>query len=231
MYFKSAFERICGKLPHRELTIRAKELMDAGNAEIKDLRQKSKSVTFGASYGAFPPKIANSINCSLEEAEQIFHAYHNELYPKITEYRENYVLPTCRQHKKLHLGLGFYINTKDPDADIRTLANASIQFWSILSILAINELHRRIDSAGYQSQIKVISSIYDSIYLEVLDDPAIIQWANNNLIECMTRDFMPNQTVPNVAESEIGYSWASLKPIPNNATLDEINSTRQLLKA
>ena len=45
MYFKSAFERICGKLPHRELTIKAKELMDAGNAEIKDLRQKSKAVT------------------------------------------------------------------------------------------------------------------------------------------------------------------------------------------
>ena len=185
----------------------------------------------GASYGAFPPKIASSINCSIEEGEQIFNAYHKELYPKITEYRENYVLPTAKQHKKLHLGLGFYINTKDPDSDIRTLANASIQFWSILSILAINELHRRIDSAGYQPQIKVISSIYDSIYLEVLDDPAIIQWANNNLIECMTRDFMPNQTVPNVAESEIGYNWASLKSIPNNATLDEINSIRQLLKA
>ena len=185
----------------------------------------------GASYGAFPPKIASSINCSLEEGEQIFNAYHKELYPKITEYRENYVLPTAKQHKKLHLGLGFYINTKDPDSDIRTLANASIQFWSILSILAINELHRRIDSAGYQSQIKVISSIYDSIYLEVLDDPAIIQWANNNLIECMTRDFMPNQSVPNVAESEIGYDWATLKGIPNNATLDEISSIRQLLKA
>ena len=47
----------------------------------------------------------------------------------------------------------------------------------------------------------------------------------------MTKDFMPNQSVPNTAESEIGYSWASLKPIPNNATLDEINSTLQLLKA
>lgn len=78
----------------------------------------------GASYGAFPPKIASSINCSIEEGEQIFNAYHKELYPKITEYRENYVLPTAKQHKKLHLGLGFYINTKDPDSDIRTLANA-----------------------------------------------------------------------------------------------------------
>ena len=45
MYFKSHFERICGQLPHRELTIRAKELMDAGNKEIKELRQKSKAVT------------------------------------------------------------------------------------------------------------------------------------------------------------------------------------------
>ena len=45
MYFKADFERICGKLPHRELTIKAKQLMDAGNKEIKDLRQKSKAVT------------------------------------------------------------------------------------------------------------------------------------------------------------------------------------------
>lgn len=176
----------------------------------------------GASYGAFPPKIAASIECSLEEAEYIFNAYHTELYPKITEYRENYVLPTAKANKRLHLGLGFYINTKDPDDDIRTLANASIQFWSILSILAINELHRRIDAANYQSQIKVISSIYDSIYLEVVEDPTIIQWANNNLIDCMTRDFMPNQAVPNVAESEIGRSWAVLKPVHNNASIDEI---------
>lgn len=140
------------------------------------------------------------------------------------------MLPTAKQHKKLHLGLGFYINTKDPDSDIRTLANASIQFWSILSILAINELHRRIDLAGYQNHVRVISSIYDSIYLEVTDDPAIIQWANNNLIECMTKNFMPNQSVPNTAESEIGYSWASLKPIPNNASTDQIIAIRSALK-
>ena len=49
MYFKADFERICGKLPHRELTIKAKQLMDAGNKEIKDLRQKSKAVTLTTS--------------------------------------------------------------------------------------------------------------------------------------------------------------------------------------
>ena len=45
MYFKKDFERICGSLPHREMVIKAKELMEAGNKEIKELRQKSKAVT------------------------------------------------------------------------------------------------------------------------------------------------------------------------------------------
>lgn len=45
----------------------------------------------------------------------------------------------------------------------------------------------------------------------------------------MTKDFMPNQSVPNTAESEIGYSWASLKSIPNNASTSQILATRHLL--
>ena len=183
----------------------------------------------GASYGAFPPKIAASIGCSLEQAEEIFNAYHNDLYPKITEYRENYVLPTAKENGKLHLALGFYIHTDDPAKDIRTIANASIQAWSLLSILAINELHRRIDSEGLQDKVRVISSIYDSVYIECEATPDIIKWVNDNLIECMIQDFMLDQTVPNEATAEIGLNWADLHQIPNNATLEQITTILESL--
>ena len=135
----------------------------------------------------------------------------------------------AKANGKLHLGLGFYITTDNPDKDYRTLHNATIQFWSILSILAINELHRRIDANGLHNDIKVISSIYDSIYIECTADPVIIKWANDNLIECMVKDFMPDQAIPNVSEAEIGLNWAELHVVPNNATTDEISTILESL--
>lgn len=78
----------------------------------------------GLAYGAFPKKVASSIKCTLEEAEGIFYSYHMELFPGITKFREDYVLPTALAKGEIHLGLGFYIKSDDPDRDIRTLNNA-----------------------------------------------------------------------------------------------------------
>lgn len=229
IYFRKQFVEILGNLPHRELAIAAKAALDAGNKDIKKYRDLSKNVTFGASYGAYPPKIASTIKCSVEQATEIFNAYHNDMYPSITDYRENYVLPTTLEHGRIHLGLGFYIHSDDPKRDIRTLNNATAQFWSILTALTINKLHHLIDEAGLQNDIIVTSTIYDSIYMEVRDDPAIIQWLNDRIIPIMTTDFMENQTVPNDAQLELGLDWSNLHGIPHNATIDDITSVLEIL--
>lgn len=87
-------------------------------------------------------------------------------------------------------------------------------------------MHCLIDAAGLQNDVKIISSIYDSIYFEVTADPSIIKWTNDNLIACMTKDFMLNQRIKNTAESEIGLNWAELLSIPNNA--DELTISMTL---
>lgn len=219
MYFKEDFERILGPMEHEDLV---KAAMASDSKEIKELRQKSKGVTFGCSYGAFPPKIAQSLKCSIEEAQSIFNAYHNDLYPDITDYRENYVLPTAYQNGRLHLGMGCYIYSDDPKRDIRTLANASVQFWSILTILAINKMHQLIDEAGYQDDVLIVSTIYDSAYFQVTEDPDIIKWVNDTFLELMEQDFMFGQTVPNESEFDIGYDWATMKTLPKDVTINEI---------
>ena len=33
-------------------------------------------------------KVANTIGCTLEEAQGIFDAYHNEMFPEITKFRK-----------------------------------------------------------------------------------------------------------------------------------------------
>ena len=192
------------------------------NKTLKNIRQKGKPATFGLSYGAFPPKVADTLKIPLHEAEQIFNRYHNELYAGITDYRENYVLPTAMQNGRIHLGLGFYIKTDDPGRDIRTVNNASCQFWSILTALTINKMHQLIDEAGLENDIQVTSTIYDSIYFNVRKDPKIVKWLNDTLIPIMTQDFMQNQIIKNTADLEIGPDWADLHLIHNNATLEDI---------
>ena len=199
-------------------------LMTETNKTLKAIRQKGKPATFGLSYGAFPPKVADTLKIPISEAESIFTRYHNELYPGITDYRENYVLPTAMQHGKVHLGLGFYIKTDDPGRDIRTINNATCQFWSILTALTINRMHKLIDEAGYQNDIQVTSTIYDSIYFNVRKDPTIVKWLNDNLIPCMTQDFMENQTIKNTADLEVGPDWADLSLIHNDASLEDITN-------
>jgi len=183
----------------------------------------------GLSYGAFPPKVAESIKCSIEEAEVIFNAYHNEMYPDITAYREQYILPTAKAQGYIHLGLGCRIYTSNPEKHIRTINNASIQFWSIISLLAINEIHYRIDKEKLSNKIKVTSTIYDAIYFEVVQDPEVIKWLNDNIVEILTTPIFQNEIIHNEAQIGISTDWSTIDDheLPNNATLDQIT---QILK-
>lgn len=202
-------------------------LVEEGHKALKAIRQKGKPATFGLNYGSYPPKVSKSLKIDLESATKIFNSYHNELYGGITKYRENYILPTAKSNGRIHLGLGCYIYSDNPRRDIRTLHNASCQFWSILTLLTINKMHQLIDLNGMSDDIFCISSIYDSIYFIVKEDPTTIKWLNDNLIPVMTKDFMVDQTIPNDAVAEIGYSWSVLHHLSNGASLDEVTATLQ----
>ncbi len=219
-YFKdkiSEFMELTGDTPTDTKNLKA--LVDSKDKRASAIRQDSKAPTFKLAYGGFPDADKGGVI-----TKEIFDNYHNVLYPGITDYRENYVLPTSKENGEIHLGLGFMLKTDYPDNDIRTLNNATCQFWSILTALAINKMHQLIDAKGYQDDVKIISTIYDSIYFEVKKDAAIIKWVNDNLIDVMLTDFMEDQAIKNEAESDIGYDWADMVTIPNNATTEEISA-------
>jgi len=199
-------------------------LQENGHKELKAIRQKSKPATFGLSYGAFPPKVAATLKIPLEEAQQIFDRYHNELYSGITNYRENYVLPTATKNGRLHLGLGCYLKSDDPAADIRTLTNSTCQYWSIITALTINKTHQWIDNNRLQNDIFCTSTIYDSIYFCIKADAALIKHFNDTIVPIITADFIENQLIHNEAQGEIGPDWSSLQPVPNNASIEQIQA-------
>ena len=92
-------------------------------------------------------------------------------------------------------------------------------------------MHSLIDAAGLQKDVKCISTIYDSIYYLVKADPVTIKWVNDNLITCMTKDFMENQTIPNEATAEIGLDWSLTKQIPNGSSLAAITEVLTFIQA
>ena len=60
---------------------------------------------------------------SIEEATEVFNNYHNVLYKDISAMREK-VLDTAINNGRIHLGLGCYMNTSEPEKEIRTIFNA-----------------------------------------------------------------------------------------------------------
>jgi DNA polymerase-1 len=222
-YFKEEVENLLGYTyaDHKHTSKTLKRKVDEKDQKAKSLRQDGKPVTFGLSYGAYPQKVANTIGCSLEEAEGIFDAYHSEMFPGITEFREG-VTEDAEAKGYTHLGLGCRLYTSDVGKEVRTIFNANSQFWSILTLLTINKMHTLIDEAGYTDDIKCISTIYDSIYFLVKEDAEIISWLNHNLINTMCMDYLVDQVVPNTAESEIGRNWAELVEIPNRCSTEDV---------
>ena len=134
----------------------------------------------------------------------------------------NKVLETAIEQGRIHLGLGCYINTSDPEKEIRSIFNACSQFWSILTLLTVNKMHILIKEVGYENDIKIISSIYDSIYIHMKCDLELIKWVNDTIIPLLTTDFLTDIIVSNKAEGEIGFNWYDVVKISNNADNQEI---------
>jgi len=223
-YFKSKVEQIL-KHPitnHKKAAKELKQLVDSGDKEAKGIRQAGKPVTFGLSYGAYPKKVAESIKCTIEEAEDIFNAYHNEMYPDITKFRER-VLSYAKQHGYVHLGLGLRMYTSDPDKDVRTIFNACSQFWSIITLLSMADLYESIDSNDMD--VTINSSIYDALYGYVRNTPEEIKQLNDTIVPIMIQQWLNGEVVHNEATLEIGTSWADLHELPNNASLEQIEQT------
>ena len=195
--------------------------VENGNKTLKAIRQKSKSNTFLLSYGGYPKKLARNAKIPLEKAEEIFNNYHKVLYTGISDMRDR-VVKEATEKGRIHLGLGCYMNSSDPEKESRTLFNACSQFWSILTILTINKMHYLIDEAGYSEDIQIVSSIYDSIYIHLKCDAEIIKWVNDNIIPLMTKDFVTDIIVHNEAEGEIGFNWYDTVKISNGASIEEV---------
>ena len=217
VYFADKIEKIIG--PETDFIKFVRKFTDnvETNEVIEKIRQDSKAPTFKLAYGGYPDYDKGGVI-----TQEIFDNYHNVLYPGITDYRENYVLPTAQKNGYIHLGLGCRLYTNNPYDQIRTLNNSTVQFWSILTLIAINEFNYRIEQENLTPYVEVCSTIYDSVYSYVVRDAEVVKWVNDNLIELMTIPYLEDEIIHNEAVGEIGNNWADLHKIKNNASVEDI---------
>ncbi len=219
-YFKDQIIKELGEFPDVVSMVKAfMKANDDGVTIIVTLRQNGKPHTFKLAYGGYPDDHKGGVI-----TQEIFDNYHNVLYPGITNYRENYVLPQTTKDGFIHLGLGCRIYSDDPYKDIRTINNATVQFWSILTLIAINEVNHRIEENNLSDSIQVCATIYDSIYFYVREDAETIKWLNDNAVEAICVPYLEDQVVQNEACGECGPSWGDLTRVPNNSSVKEIKS-------
>ena len=216
-YFPAEVTAIVGEYTDNKQAARdLKAAVDSGNKEAKELRQKGKPVTFKLAYGGYPDADKGGFI-----TQEIFDAYHNEMYPSISAMRDA-EMDKAEEQGYLHLGLGCRIMSDDVRKDSLTLFNSLSQFWSVLTIIALNELNYHIEQSSMQTAVMPNSTIYDAIYGIVKDDSESIKWLNDTITPIMSQDFLEGQIVHNEANLEIGDSWADLVELPNNASLEQI---------
>jgi hypothetical protein len=75
-----------------------------------------------------------------------------------------------------------------------------------------------------KEKVQICSTIYDSIYSYVERSAETIKWMNDNSVETLCVDYLEEQIVKNEAEGEIGLNWADLIKVPNNASLEDIQT-------
>ena len=88
-------------------------------------------------------------------------------------------------------------------------------------------MYQLIDEQGYEKDIFITSTIYDSIYFIIRDDVKVVKWLNDTLIPIMEQDYMADQILPNSAELEIGPDWNTLFTLPHEASLEKLREIRR----
>jgi DNA polymerase-1 len=202
-----------------------------------EIRRISKGPTFALQYGGTWHTLWKRGGLPKEQAKQVEKAY-RELY-KISEkfnannkdFMEKHGYVDCAFGLKLRTPIVTKVilgNSKTPyeaEAEVRSANNAITQSWGMLLNRAMISANKRIEEAGHGFNILPCNMIHDAGYFLIRNDPEIIKFLNDVLIEEMEWNDHPaiySVDVPMAASLEIGKSWDTLESLKNNASIEEI---------
>lgn len=215
-----------------------KEVLSYCKQHFKDIRQKSKPISFACQYGGSEHTLVQNCGFSMEEAKEIISNYKrlfkdSEEYKKakIVEASERGYVTGCfglrARTPKLHQSLlGLKVTPKEIEAEGRTATNMQSQSFGMLTVRAISAFMEKVRNSPYRTKIRICNQIHDAAYFLVDDDVDTFLWLNENLV----KEFQW-QDDPAIAHDKVHLGgevsifqpdWAHEISIPNECTREEL---------
>jgi DNA polymerase-1 len=206
----------------------------------KVLRQLSKAPTFALTYGG--TFITLMKNCGFSKAQaQAIEAKYHELYAVADQWVADLV-EKAKDIGYIPLAFGGRIRTPilaktigkgrvvpfHAQAEARSAGNAGTQSYCFLTIRAYNEFMERVWKSPYRYKILPAATVHDSLYFMWRETAAITKWINDNLIDCMKWQDLPELAHPTItmsSELDIFWpNWANDIGVPPDISEDEIRN-------
>lgn len=181
----------------------------------KELRNLAKTINFGIAYGRGAGSIATKFKKSMKEAQDIIDKWFKPM-PKVKEFINNRRRMAVRGEPCVTI-FGRERHFVITDAELNHIQNEYINTpiqgtasdFTMLSLLNIYDYLE----ANWKGRARLVSTVHDSIILEVEDDPTVIAEIGNDCVNIMAETplmFVPDCPVPFVADAEIGYKWGEM---------------------
>ena len=203
-----------------------------------ELRGSSKPKTFALQYFGTIGTLMNRGGLSKALATQVYNNYH-KLY-KVSDDWIDDILNKAHATGYIEGAFGLKVRTpilartpvnlkKKPymaEAERRSAGNAKTQSYGLLNNRAAIEFSEQVAVSPYRDDILISSLIHDAIYCLCRNKPAVVKWANDNLVECMRWQELPelqHDIVKLGAELDLYWpAWKDALTLPNDIDIDEI---------
>ncbi len=217
---------------------KAVSIINSIKTRYPTLRQESKAVSFAAQYGGNHITFHQNSGFPLEEAKLIEQRYH-ELYAVSDQWVKNKL---DKAHTTGYVTCAFGLRLRTPilkqtvlgvsmpfiaQKERRSAGNAvSGQAYGLLTTRAGIAFQRLCMESQYKYDILPVAHIHDAIYLLVKDNPDIVKWVNDKLIECMAWQELPelkHDKIKISSELEIYWpNWSNPINVKNHTSISKL---------
>ena len=169
-----------------------------------DVRQDSKAPTFLLTYGGTYIGLMQNVGLSMDMAKAIEANYHS-----MYKVSDDWVAAKVKQASvDGYITVAFGLRVRTPilaqtilgtrvtpylaQKEGRTAGNALGQSYCLLNNRALTEFMHKVRDSKYRLDIRPCAAIHDANYFLIRDDIEIVKWVNDNLIEAMEWQELPD---------------------------------------
>lgn len=214
-------------------------------SKYKDFRQDSKVPTFLLTYGGTYIGIMDKMGWTQDKAKAVETKYH-ELYKESDEWVQA-KLDEASKTGYVTVAFGLRVRTPllaqvirgtrvtpfEAEAEGRTAGNALGQSWGLLNTRAVTAFMKKVRKhSKYKLLIRPCAQIHDANYYIIKEDPELIVWMNEHLVQEVQWQDHPDiyhDQVKLGGELSLFFpSWAEELALPNQLDILSLSSLCEL---